>query len=69
MERTEHETRSNNGDLKDLKEVATAKIEDAREWSADVLDQVETFVRQRPGTAVLVALGAGFLIGRLIRRA
>lgn len=66
MERTEYETRSNNGDLK---EVATAKIEDVREWSADVLDQVETFVRQRPGTAVLVALGAGFLIGRLIRRA
>jgi ElaB/YqjD/DUF883 family membrane-anchored ribosome-binding protein len=66
MERTEYETRTNNGDLK---EVATAKIEDVREWSADVLDQVESFVRQRPGTAVLVALGAGFLIGRLIRRA
>ena len=65
MERTEFETRSNG----DLKEMATAKIEDAREWSADVLDQVETFVRERPGTAVLAALGAGFLIGRLIRRA
>jgi len=65
MERTETEARSNG----DLKEMATAKIEGAREWSADVLDQVETFVRERPGTAVLVALGAGFLVGRLIRRA
>lgn len=65
MERTEYETRTNG----DLKEVASAKIEDVREWSADLLDQVETFVRERPGTAVLAALGAGFLVGRLIRRA
>lgn len=64
MERTEFETRANG----DLKEMATAKIEDAREWSQDVLDRVETFVRERPGTAVLAAAGAGFLIGRLIRR-
>jgi hypothetical protein len=65
MERTEYETRSNG----DFKEMATAKIEGAREWSADVLDRVEVFVRERPGTAMLAALGAGFLIGRLIRRA
>jgi ElaB/YqjD/DUF883 family membrane-anchored ribosome-binding protein len=67
MERTEFETK--NGGNNDLKERASAKIEDAREWSADFLDRVESFVRERPGTAVLAALGAGFIIGRLIRRA
>lgn len=66
MERTEYGDTRTNGDLK---EMASAKIENVREWSADFLDQMETFVRERPGTAVLAALGAGFLVGRLIRRA
>ena len=65
MERTEFETSAGNGDIR---EAATAKLEDVREWSADALDRVESFVRERPGTAVLCALGAGFVIGRLIRR-
>jgi len=33
-----------------------------------LLDQVEGFVRERPGTAILCALGAGFLFGRMVRR-
>ncbi len=30
-------------------------------------DKVIGFIRERPGTSLLIALGAGFLIGRLIR--
>jgi ElaB/YqjD/DUF883 family membrane-anchored ribosome-binding protein len=67
MERTEYESSTGNGDS-DIREVAAAKLEDVREWSADVLDRVESFVRERPATALLCALGAGFVIGRLIRR-
>jgi ElaB/YqjD/DUF883 family membrane-anchored ribosome-binding protein len=66
MERTEFETSSGNGDIR---EAATAKLEDVREWSADALDRVESFVRERPATALLCAVGAGFIFGRLIRRA
>lgn len=58
----------NNGNVEDLKHVASAKLDEARQWSEQVLDRVEAFVRERPGTAILTALGAGYLIGRLVRR-
>ncbi len=32
-----------------------------------VVDDVNDFVRQKPGTAVLIAAGAGFLLGLLMR--
>ena len=54
--------------MKDVKEAAAAKLEDVREWSADAVERIESFVRERPGTAILAALGAGYLIGRIIRR-
>jgi ElaB/YqjD/DUF883 family membrane-anchored ribosome-binding protein len=66
MERSELESGTNGG--KHIKEMAAEKYDEVRELSSDVLARVETFVRERPGTAMLAALGAGFLIGRLIRR-
>jgi ElaB/YqjD/DUF883 family membrane-anchored ribosome-binding protein len=45
-----------------------ATVERAKETGTRLLERVEGFVRERPGTAILCALGAGFLIGRLIRR-
>jgi ElaB/YqjD/DUF883 family membrane-anchored ribosome-binding protein len=65
MERTEFQSNNGNGDIR---EAATAKLEDVREWSADALDRVEAFVRERPATAMLCALGGGFMLGRLVRR-
>lgn len=62
---TELGSSAGNGDMKG---VASAKLDEVREWSADLLDRVESFVRERPGTAMLAALGAGFLIGRIVRR-
>lgn len=66
MERSELEPDSGNGH--DIKDMATEKFDRAREWSGEALERVESFVRQRPGTAMLVAIGAGFVIGRLVRR-
>lgn len=36
---------------------------------ADVLHEVESFARRRPGTFLLVAAGAGLLVGRFLRGA
>jgi ElaB/YqjD/DUF883 family membrane-anchored ribosome-binding protein len=59
-------TGSGNG--QDIKDMAASKLEDLREWGGEALDRVERLVRERPTTAVIIALGAGFVIGRLARR-
>ncbi len=71
MERTIDENASASGNghtAEDLKNAASAKLDQAYQWSEQYLDRVESFVRERPGTAVLAALGAGYIIGRLVRR-
>ena len=57
-----------NMETEDLRAQANVKIEEIKEWSNDVLGKVESFVRERPGTALLIAVGAGFLVGRIVRR-
>lgn len=52
----------------DLRAQANAKLDEAMRFSEELMDRVEAFVRDRPGTAILAALGAGYLIGRLVRR-
>ena len=39
-----------------------------RERMSELGGQVVSFVRERPGTALVLALGAGYLFGRLLRR-
>ncbi len=34
----------------------------------EITDQVRTYVRSNPGKALLISIGAGFLIGLLLRR-
>lgn len=69
MERTDLENESGNGHIaEDLRTQARAKLDDARRASEELMDRVESFVRERPGTAVLAALAAGYLVGRLVRR-
>ena len=34
----------------------------------EVTDQVRSYVRSNPGKALLISIGAGFLIGLLLRR-
>jgi ElaB/YqjD/DUF883 family membrane-anchored ribosome-binding protein len=69
MERTDLENEGGNGHVgEDLRDQARAKLDEARRVSEELMDRVEAFVRERPGTAVLAALAAGYLVGRLIRR-
>ena len=68
MERNDLDSMSGNGhDVNDIKEMASAKIQEAREWSEKFLGRVETQVRERPATSILIALGTGYLIGRIAR--
>lgn len=52
----------------EAKERAAAAATEAREAMEGLVDRVETFIRARPGTALLVALGAGYLVGKLVSR-
>jgi hypothetical protein len=42
-------------------------IEQIRERFVDLNERVVELIRERPGTSLLVALGAGYLIGRILR--
>ena len=70
MERTTYdETSGGNGHgVDDLRTAASAKLDEVRQLSQQLMDRAEAFVRERPGTAMLAALGAGYIIGRIIRR-
>ncbi len=63
--------KSNNGDLgaaaRELTDKAQEQFDDLRERVGDVNERIVGFIRERPGTAILIAIGAGFLIGRMLR--
>ena len=56
----------------DLAHQAADKAHDVAAWlegrdPGSVLDEVRSFARQRPGTFLAIAVGAGLLTGRLVR--
>jgi len=56
----------------DLAHQAAGKVHDVAGWlenrePADILNEVRTFARQRPGAFLAIALGAGIVAGRLAR--
>ena len=51
----------------DLRRQAGEEMDQLRERFEALNDRVIHFIRERPGTAILVALGCGFLVGRLLR--
>lgn len=60
------------GPAKQLVQQAAQRTGDVAGWlegrdPADLLQEVKSFARQRPGTFLLVAAGAGLLAGRLTR--
>lgn len=44
------------------------QLEQARASLSDLNHRVSGFIRERPGTSLLIALGAGYLVGRLVSR-
>ena len=64
MEQTErHED-----DLGELGEKLAPRIEEAKQHLRDINERVIAFVKERPGTCLVAALAAGFLVGRMLRR-
>jgi ElaB/YqjD/DUF883 family membrane-anchored ribosome-binding protein len=59
---------SGNGRFAEAKEMAEEKFDMLQERFGQMARRIEEFVRERPGTALIAALGAGFLVGRLVRR-
>ena len=58
----------NNGDIgRDLAAQAEHSLDELRGRIGDLQENVADFIRERPGTSLLIAVGAGFLIGRLLR--
>jgi ElaB/YqjD/DUF883 family membrane-anchored ribosome-binding protein len=61
----------NNGNVgaktRELADEAQQQLEDLRERFGEVNERVMGFIRERPGTSILIALGCGYLIGRILR--
>ena len=54
------------GAMRDTYNQVREKVEDVD--FGGVADQVRTYVRSNPGKALLMSIGAGFVIGLLLRR-
>jgi ElaB/YqjD/DUF883 family membrane-anchored ribosome-binding protein len=53
--------------LDDLGAQIGPQIDELRERIDEYSDRAAHFIRTRPGTSLLIAVGAGYLIGRLLR--
>ncbi len=70
----EHRTggmKSSNGNLaqraEDIGEEAMQQLDRLREQAGELGERVVGFVKERPGTSLLIAAAAGYLIGRIVR--
>ncbi|MGH8213240.1 MAG: DUF883 family protein, partial [Rhodanobacteraceae bacterium] len=52
----------------EMRERGREMAEDARERAEDAVDAMRDFVRERPVQSLAIALGTGWLIGRLFGR-
>jgi hypothetical protein len=43
------------------------QMEELRQRVGEINERLVSFIKERPGTALLIAAGAGFLIGRILR--
>lgn len=70
MDDSEFETKTGNGPQRT--EQASARLrerlEEGEELAENMMERLESAIRSRPGTSLLVALGAGFVLGRIARR-
>ncbi len=71
MEKTTGGIKTANGSIaahaEDLSEQAMAQIDRLREQAGEVSERVVGFIKERPGTSLLIAAAAGYLIGRMLR--
>ena len=67
MEQKTSSTKNNGNVARDLQASAQEQIDELRDRVEDLSERVTGFIRERPGTLILIAVGAGFLIGRMLR--
>lgn len=53
--------------MKDVQHMAEERLGELQERMGDLGERLSHFVRERPGAAIAIAVGAGFLVGRLLR--
>jgi ElaB/YqjD/DUF883 family membrane-anchored ribosome-binding protein len=54
--------------LKEQQDRLEAGLEEARDELSDLNERVIDVIKRRPGTCLLIALAAGFVIGRMASR-
>jgi hypothetical protein len=62
------ETIETDTDLGQNGETGSISVERGMEMMRRLADRLELLIRERPGVALLGALGLGFVIGRIVRR-
>jgi len=51
----------------DIGEQAIEQLERLRQQAGEIGERVVEFIKERPGTSLLIAAAAGYLIGRIVR--
>lgn len=63
--------RTSNGNFadraEDIGEQAMEQLDRLREQASEIGERVIGFVKERPGTSLLIAAAAGYFIGRILR--
>jgi ElaB/YqjD/DUF883 family membrane-anchored ribosome-binding protein len=62
---------SKNGDFakhaEEIGEQAMQQLDRLRDQASELGERAVAFIKERPGTSLLIAAAAGYLIGRLVR--
>jgi ElaB/YqjD/DUF883 family membrane-anchored ribosome-binding protein len=71
MENRTSGIKSRNGNVgqqaEDIGEQAIQQLDRLREQAGEIGERVVEFIKERPGTSLLIAAAAGYLIGRIVR--
>lgn len=51
----------------DLERQIEQQFHEVRERLSEMSDRLAGFIRERPGTSLLIAAGLGYLVGRILR--
>ncbi|MDB4971326.1 MAG: hypothetical protein JWN44_7015 [Myxococcales bacterium] len=51
----------------DIGDQAMQQLDHLREQASEVGERVVSFIKERPGTSLIIAAAAGYLIGRIVR--
>ena len=64
---TSRRTRQASRSLDDIGAEVSQQVDELRGRFDEALERTVALVRERPGTALLVAVGVGYLVGRIVR--